>query len=37
VKELISEFHVTPREVNLRGVQRTVSVYRVAIAPPSVA
>jgi class 3 adenylate cyclase len=35
VKELISEFHVTPHEVSLRGVQRPVSVYRVATAPPS--
>jgi len=32
VRELLSELHVTPQEANLKGVQRAVSVYRVATA-----
>ncbi|MGE0868618.1 MAG: DUF5939 domain-containing protein [Kofleriaceae bacterium] len=34
VKELLSGFQITPREASLKGVQRAVSVYRVAAAAP---
>lgn len=34
VRELLSELHVTPREANLRGVQRAVRVYRIATTAP---
>jgi class 3 adenylate cyclase len=33
VKELLAEFKVTPRQANLKGVQRTVGVYRCAAGP----
>jgi class 3 adenylate cyclase len=36
VKDLLTEFHVTPYEARLRGVQRAVQVYRVATTPPAV-
>ena len=32
VKELLTELQVTPQQANLKGVQRAVSVYRVATA-----
>ncbi len=35
VKESLSELQVTPREATLRGVQRAVSVYRVATTAPA--
>jgi class 3 adenylate cyclase len=33
VKELLQELHVTPQQRTLKGVQRAVSVYRVATSP----
>jgi len=35
VEELLKEFHVSPKSVSLRGVQRTVGVYRIGVEPPS--
>jgi hypothetical protein len=34
VAEILDGLHVTPSQASLRGVQRAVSVYRVASAAP---
>ncbi len=35
VKGLLSDLHVTPQQATLKGVQRAVSVYRLATSPAS--